>query len=88
MMGIGMVSISGLRGWLSGSFAKVVVSMMETMVKTVVSISIMVGIAISMTISGLSSGHGGKSNKGKSDTLHNADDYDYVLKSSEGADDL
>ena len=66
MVGIGMVSISGLCGWLSGSFAKVVVSMMETMVKSVVSITEMNGIAITITISWLSSSHGGKSKKGKS----------------------
>merc|ERR1711935_750157 len=79
------VSISRFCGGsrLSGSLA----IMVSTVSKTMVSVS-MVGIAISITISGLGGGHGGKSNKGKSDTLHNAADYDYVLKSSDGADDL
>merc|ERR1739848_319545 len=98
---ISTISISGLSGssWfgissgfsISGPLSKVV-SVMSISVTTIsitkmMSVSVMVSVSIS--ISGLGGGHGGKGNKGKSDTLHNAADYDYVLKKScDGADDL
>merc|ERR1712021_62282 len=88
------VTISGLGGGsgfgfsISRPFAVMVSKVVSiTVSNTMVSVSV-VGIAVSITISGLGGGHGGESNKGKSDTLHNAEDYDYVLKSSDGADDL
>merc|ERR1719367_424893 len=80
-----VVTISGLSSGsgLSRSFA-VMVSNMSVSIR----ISITISMAVSISVSGLSGSHGGKGNKGKSDTLHNAADYDYVSKSCDGADDL
>merc|ERR1719362_1999070 len=85
---ISAISISGLSGSsglgissgfsISGPLSKVVSMMSVSVTKTV-----------SVSVSGLGVGHGGKGNKGKSDTLHNAANYDYVFKKRcDGADDL
>merc|ERR1712051_795949 len=81
---ISAISISGLSSssglgissgfGISGPLSKVVMSVSVTMM-----MSVSVTKMVSVSISGLSVGHGGKGNKGKSDTLHNAADYDYVL---------
>merc|ERR1719350_111923 len=64
-------------GGLSRSFTVMVTVMSSISIR--MSVSITMAVTMSVSISGLSRGHGGKGNKGKSDTLHNAADYDYVL---------
>merc|ERR1719350_2375579 len=79
---ISAVSISGLSIssglGISGPLSKIMSITMTVSITKMMSVS--VTRVMSVSISGLGRGHGGKGNKGKSDTLHNAADYDYVLK--------